>query len=190
MNISGSTNCMWYRGFPAPREQYVARSNWTIHVGVVIRECADLLGLHAAFESGNRTDAVIYRASGPRVANVEWEWIQPFREKVNEVEKLLEGSGQVEFSVFISYADKRHLGQSLEKVESIWSQADTPLLLFLVTFEVNGKNRHFCELQTYLFSKGRYKKLREQGSMPNCMELDSQHRCVMRGRVWRILLPA
>ncbi len=28
------------------------------------------------------------------------------------------------------------------------------------------------------------------GSMPNCMELDSQHRCVMRGRVWRILLPA
>jgi hypothetical protein len=159
-------NCMWYRDFPAPRDEYVARSNWTIHIGVIIRECADLLGFHAAFESGNRTDAVIHRRGGTPVANIEWEWIQPFREKVNEVEKLLAGSADVEFSVFISYADERYLSQSLEKVESIWTRAETPLILFLITFEQDGKHRRFCELVTYLFANGGYKKLRAQPALP------------------------
>lgn len=159
-------NGFWYRDFPAPRQKYVARSNWTIHLGLVIRECADLLGYYASFESGNRTDAVIHDRNDKLIANVEWEWIQPFREKVNEIEKLVNSSHLVNFSVFISYCDYRFLKQSLERVDTIWAEAETPLVLFLVMFEQRKKERNFCELVTYYFWNGKYKKLRSQPALP------------------------
>lgn len=159
-------NALWYRNFPAPKGGYVSRANWTIHLGLVVRECADLLGYYSSFESGNRTDAVIHNSEGRKIANIEWEWIQPFREKVNEIEKLSNDSDSVEFSVFISYCDYRYLEKSLDKVEVIWTFPETPLVLFLVMFEQVGKNRHFCELVTYYFWNGKYKKLRKQPALP------------------------
>lgn len=162
----GLFNALWYRDFPAPKEKYVARANWTIHLGVVIRECADLLGYYSSFESGNRTDAVIHDSEDRIVANIEWEWIQPFREKVNEIEKLSIRSEFAKFSVFISYCDYRYLTQSLKRVEVLWAVPETPLVLFLIMFKQVGKNRHFCELVTYYFWNGRYKKLRTQPALP------------------------
>jgi hypothetical protein len=158
-------NCLWYRDFPAQREKYIARANWTIHIGVVIRECADLLGYHAAFES-HRTDAIILNGHDEPVVNVEWEWDQPFRKKVNEIEKLLKASKGVELSVFVSYADRRYLENSLKRVESTWSKATTPLLLFLIVFKRDKGDRDFRKLVTYRFYKGKRKRLRSQPALP------------------------
>ena len=49
------------------------RSDWTIHIGLVVRAVSDLMGLIPRFESGNRKDAVLRSGEGDEIA-VEWEW--------------------------------------------------------------------------------------------------------------------
>ncbi|MEE8413762.1 MAG: hypothetical protein V3R96_04355, partial [Dehalococcoidales bacterium] len=64
----------WYRDFPIdPVSTGAKRADWTIHIGVVVRSVADLIGYVARFESGGRTDAVLRSRNGNEFA-IEWEW--------------------------------------------------------------------------------------------------------------------
>lgn len=47
-------------------------ANWTIPIGLVVRQCAPLLGARALFEQGGRTDAVI-RFPEETLSYVGWE---------------------------------------------------------------------------------------------------------------------
>ena len=63
----------WYRDFPMHQSATGARrSDWTIHIGLVVRSIADLMGLVTRFESGNRKDAVLRSGEGDEIA-IEWE---------------------------------------------------------------------------------------------------------------------
>ncbi len=51
----------WHRDFPIDQEIAVGalRIDWTIHVGIIVRSIADLMGLVVRFERGGRKDAVL-----------------------------------------------------------------------------------------------------------------------------------
>ena len=49
------------------------RADWTIHIGVVVRSIADLMGLVTRFERGGRQDAILRSTEGDEIA-LEWEW--------------------------------------------------------------------------------------------------------------------
>jgi len=63
----------WHRDFPMGERAIGARrADWTIHIGVIVRNIGDLLGLATRFERGGRKDAVLRSLDGDEVA-VEWE---------------------------------------------------------------------------------------------------------------------
>lgn len=161
-------NVLWYRDFPLSENYKVlgTRAEWTIHIGVVVRSCADLLGLFTYFETGTRTDAIIRDNCGNDVAHIEWEWFQPFRVEVNEIQKLYEQRKDTEFSVFFSYSRKDYHEENLKTIQKQWKKSAAPLLVFLVTFEFKNNRRWFYDLETYLFQNGRMKKIRSQPALP------------------------
>src|SRR4030042_128820 len=75
----------WHRDFPMDQKSTGARrSDWTIHMGIVIRNIADLMGFMTRFESGNRKDAVMRSTEQDEIA-LEWEWEERLG---NELDKL------------------------------------------------------------------------------------------------------
>lgn len=159
-------NCLWYRDFPVTVEDPVAsRSDWTIHLGLVVRQCATLLGARALFEHGGRTDAVLRFPGGEYLTYVEWEWKSAHTD-INEFEKLRERADQAVFQTFIGYASLDQLASTLEKIDAEWAQCSKPLLVFMITYDAVGKSRTFESLNTYFFAKGKYKKIRGQPSLP------------------------
>ena len=96
-------NRFWYRDFPLSEKhkRHGSRAEWTTHIGICARSSADLMGFFTHFEHGNRTDAVIKDNKQKDVAHIEWEWVQPSHENVDEVEKLYKTREAAEFSVFI-----------------------------------------------------------------------------------------
>lgn len=160
-------NCLWYQDFPVDADHGLTnRAGWTIHIGVVIRQCAKLLGARAYFEQGGRTDAVLKYPDQTLLSNVEWEWVQSHNDKVNEIEKLLKGHERAAFTTFVSYSTKKNLPDAIEKASKLWATASTPLIFFVVTFESVGRSRHFLEVQTHVFSRGKHKKVRSQPALP------------------------
>lgn len=159
-------NCLWYRDFPVTeRNDLAGRADWTIHLGLVIRQCATLLGARALFEQGGRTDAVLRFPEGEILSFVEWEWRRAHTD-INEIDKLLERADQALFLTFIGYSSLNDLQAAIDRTHALWLNSSKPLIFFLITFEPNGRNRHFLELRTYLFSKGKYKKVRSQPALP------------------------
>ena len=76
----------WHKDFPIDKEATGAkRTDWTIHIGIIIRNIADLMGLVTRFEAGSRKDAVLRSKEGDEVA-VEWEWQGVWN--ANELDKL------------------------------------------------------------------------------------------------------
>ena len=161
-------NAFWYRDFPLSENYKIlgTRAEWTTHIGIVVRSCADLLGLFTHFESGIRTDAIIRDNQGYDVAHIEWEWMQPFRIEVNEVKKLYKQRKDTEFSVFVSYSRRSNHEENLQIVQKQWKNSAQPLLAFLVTFDFKDNRRWFFNLETYMFQNGRRKKLRSQPALP------------------------
>jgi len=164
-------NCLWYQDFPvAEGDGAVGRANWTIHLGVVIRQCAKLMGAKALFEHGGRTDAVLKYPDGQILSNVEWEWIESHKDKVEELNKLRDQISASDtppaFSTFISYSTNSNLPAALEKAKELWAQCSKPLIFFVITFERKSGSRVFAELQTHFISKGKHKKLRAQPALP------------------------
>ncbi len=60
------------------------RADQTIHIGVVVRNIADLMGLVTRFERGARKDAILRSTDGDEIV-IEWEWGGVWG---NELEKL------------------------------------------------------------------------------------------------------
>ena len=159
-------NCLWYRDFPVTETHDLAgRTDWTIHLGLVVRQCATLLGARALFEQGGRTDAVLRYPDGDTLSFVEWEWKRAHTD-INEISKLLERADQAVFQVFIGYSRVEDIALALERIHTQWQDATKPLMVFLVTYKLSGRSRHFMELQTYMFARGKYKKVRVQPALP------------------------
>jgi hypothetical protein len=161
-------NAFWYRDFPLSENYKIqsGRAEWTTHIGVVVRSCADLLGLFTYFESGIRTDAVIKDNQGNDIAHIEWEWMQPLRIEVNEVKKLYSQRKTAELSVFISYSLRDLHENNLNSIQKQWKSSNLPLLVFLVTFDYSKNRRWFYNLETYLVQNGKMKKIRSQPALP------------------------
>ncbi|AJQ51142.1 hypothetical protein N805_02735 [Pseudomonas putida S13.1.2] len=136
-----------------------------MHLGLVVRQCATLLGARALFEQGGRTDAVLRYPEGDTLSYVEWEWKRAHTD-INEISKLLERAENAVFQIFIGYSRTDDIALTLERIGTQWQKADKPLMVFLITYELSGRSRHFQELQTYMFAKGKHKKVRTQPALP------------------------
>ncbi|MBB2928540.1 hypothetical protein [Paraburkholderia silvatlantica] len=162
-------NAFWYRDFPVAANGKISgsRAEWTTHIGICVRSTADMMGYFTYFEAGNRTDAVIKdaRDEPQAIANVEWEWTQPFSPGFNELEKLYERRAEVDFSVLVTYSRKEHHQQNLERIRAVWDHSEEPLLVFLVCFEFAG-HRNFSKLETHIAQRGVLRKVREQPALP------------------------
>ena len=161
-------NAFWYRDFPLS-EIYKPLSNragWTAHIGSVVKSSADLLGLFTYFESGSRTDAIIRDNLERDIVHLEWEWWQPFTDKVNEIQKLRSSKETAEFSVFFSYSRRDKHPENLKSIKRQWGNSREPLIVFLVTFEVRKQRRWFFDLESYIVKSGRMKLIRSQPALP------------------------
>ncbi len=166
----------WYRDFPmdAKIATAVGRADWTIHIGVVVRNIADLMGLLTRFESGGRKDAILLSTDGDEVA-IEWEW-----EGVsgNEVEKLKEHpvwsddenrERLLKYAVLITYTDTPNIQKAYNHVTEQWKGAKWPLLLILID-HAESKEYHtgkeFKNIQMSVFDKDKRRKLRSAPAFP------------------------
>ena len=161
-------NALWYRDFPVTpgHEDMGKRAVWTTHIASIVKQCADLMGFFTCFETGRRTDAVIQTASRKVWANVEWEWTQPVREKVNEIEKLKESATTSDVQVFIGYSKEDLHEENLARITSQWKNVHTPLIVFLIQFRFFNKRRQFTYLRTYRVQNGVAHPLRRQPALP------------------------
>ena len=161
-------NALWYRDFPVipDFEELGRRAVWTTHIASVVKQCADLMGLFTCFESGGRTDAVIQTAAEGRTtwAKIEWEWLQPRSEKVNEFDKLADSVGDSELSIYIGYSRLEYHDENIQKIAAKWSGLEKPLLVFLVTYFYSANRRHFENLETHYFKNFNNKRLRIQSA--------------------------
>jgi hypothetical protein len=170
----------WYKDFPVAfgRENLGRRAVWTIHIGSVVKQCADFMGFFTCFESGGRTDAVIQTASGKPWAKIEWEWQQPHLPKVNELKKLAEAaSGDTELLVYIGYSKDIDHAKNIKVIRKAWRSINKPLLALLVTYKWQYPRRRFTSLQTHYLKAGRHKMIREQPALP----------WGMKNTVWHLL---
>ena len=164
-------NALWYRDFPVTpnRQDINRRALWTTHIASTVKQTADLLGLFTCFETGGKTDAVIEDADGRKWAKVEWEWIQPHSEGVNEIDKLAAAVDEADTFIFIGYSrsdNSNHSEMNIEKITKIWGDIDKPLIAILVKFSREYGKRRFQTLETHLIQRGKHKKLREQPALP------------------------
>jgi hypothetical protein len=163
-------NALWYQDFPITfeRQDIGRRALWTTHIASTVKQCSDLLGLFTCFETGGRTDAVIEDINGQKWAKIEWEWIQPHRESVNELSKLASAAQQSEADtfIFIGYSRTDHNEQNILELVNAWGRIEKPLLAFLVTFSITVNRRKFKTLQTHLVQRSKHRPLREQPALP------------------------
>lgn len=165
----------WHRDFPMGQGATGARrSDWTIHIGMIVRQIADLMGLYARFESGHRKDAVLRSGEGDEVA-VEWEWNGVWG---NELKKLTEhltwspdkNSGRLlKYAVLISYTHTPNIEKVYSYISQEWERAKWPLLLILIDLEENKKfysRKEFKNLNISVFDSDRRRTLRKSPAFP------------------------
>jgi hypothetical protein len=100
---------------------------------------------------------------------IEWEWIQPHADKVNEIDKLAAAVNDAETFVFIGYSrndEINYLDKNIGRIVSIWGDIEKPLIIFLITFARERGKRVFDKLQTHVIQGGKYRKIREQSALP------------------------
>jgi len=124
---------LWYRDFPIDQISSGAkRTDWTIHIGVVVRNLADLMGFVARFESGGRKDAMLRSRDGDEFA-IEWEWGGVWG---NELEKLKFPRKiwrkEPRCAVLITYTHTLNVNKVYAHVAKNWKGAKWPLLLILI----------------------------------------------------------
>ncbi len=163
----------WYRDFPmdAKRAIGAGRVDWTIHIGVVVRNIADLLGLVTRFERGGRKDAILRSTDGDEVA-IEWEWGGVWG---NELEKLKhhkiwpKDKERLKYAVLITYTHPPNIQKVYNHVIEKWKGARWPLLLILIDL-IESKKYHmgkeFKHIQMSVFHKGERRELRSSPAFP------------------------
>ena len=176
----------WHQDFPMDQLAIGAhRADWTIHIGVVVRNIADLMGLHARFETGKRTDAVLRSWDGDEVA-LEWEWggvwgnaneldklksYEPRRFKKDARRRRLvkDTERKLKYAVLITYTHDLQLVS--EQVADKWQGARWPLLLILVdVVDVSKREistgREFKNMTIFLFDAQGMRQLRQAPAYP------------------------
>lgn len=161
-------NLFWYRDFPVSQTYKLngSRAEWTIHIGICVRACADLMGLFTYFESGQRTDAILKDNKENHIAHIEWEWGEPISAGADEIEKLFISKENTRISVLITYSHQDNHDQNIRYITQYWKSSDFPLIVMLVTFSKQSGRRLFHDLETYLVKNGQAKLLRRQPALP------------------------
>ncbi len=173
----------WYRDFPLDAIKAVGaeRVDWTIHIGVVVRKIADLMGLVTRFEEGGRKDAILRSTDGDEIA-VEWEWNGVFG-KANELDKLeghpvwskqKDSERLLKYAVLITYTHPENIQRVYDRVVEKWGRAQWPLLLILIDLNEVPKSqftmhKEFQNIQMSIFSnstKVERKELRSARAFP------------------------
>jgi hypothetical protein len=167
----------WYRDFPMDAKKAIGagRVDWTIHIGVVVRNISDLMGLVTRFERGGRKDAILRSTDGDEVA-IEWEWGGVWR--ANELEKLKchrvwskdKGSERLlKYAVLITYTHTPNIGKVYKHVKKEWEGAQWPLLLILIDLIESKKypmGKEFKNIQMSAFHKGERREIRSAPAFP------------------------
>ncbi len=164
----------WYRDFPMDAKKAIGagRADWTIHIGIVVRNIADLMGLVTRFERGGRKDAILRSTEGDEIA-IEWEWGGVWG---NELEKLkqhkvwsIDRSSErlLKYAVLITYTHTPNIEKVYDHVMKEWERAPWPLLLILIDLEESKKFlKEFKNMQMSVFYKGERKELRVAPAFP------------------------
>jgi hypothetical protein len=165
----------WYRDFPIhPQATGARRVDWTIHIGIVVRNIADLMGLLTRFERGGRKDAILRSGEGDEIA-VEWEWGGVWG---NELQKLKDhkvwspakGSQRLlKYGVLVTYTHTPNMGRVYEHVSNQWENARWPLLLILIDLEESKKfffGKEFKHINMSVFDFGGRQLLRVAPAFP------------------------
>ncbi len=167
----------WHRDFPIDQLATGAkRTDWTIHIGVVVRNIADLMGLVTRFERRGRKDAVLRSAAGDEIA-IEWEWGGVWGQ--NEIEKLKQHElwskrkedkdRLLKYAVLITYTHTRNIENVYKEVMKRWEEARWPLLLILVDLEESKKfssGKEFKNIQMSIFDGKKQEELRTAPAFP------------------------
>jgi len=167
----------WYRDFPmdAKMATGVGRVDWTIHIGVVVRKIADLMGLVTRFERGGRKDAILRSTDGDEVA-IEWEWEGVLGERANELDKLKHHKvwssnkgidRSLKYAVLVTYT--YNIDRVYEHVLKKWKDAPCPLLLILIDVEDSKEfytGVEFKNIQMSVFHEGKRRELRSASAFP------------------------
>jgi len=150
------------------------RSDWTIHIGLVVRSIADLMGLVTRFESGNRKDAVLRSARGDEIA-VEWEWNGAWG---NELKKLKEHRAWnpekdpnhlLKYAVLVTYTHTPNIEKVYDHVRNEWDGSRWPLLLILIDLKESKKflsRKDFQYIKASMFDERGQRLLRDAPAFP------------------------
>lgn len=165
----------WHRYFPMDQRATGARRvDWTIHIGVVVRSIADLMGLVTRFERGGRKDAMLRSTAGDEIA-IEWEWGGVWG---NELDKLKnhkvwskdKASERVlKYAILITYTHTPNIEKVYNHVIGKWEGAQWPLLLILIDLtEAKGfsSGKEFKNIQMCVFDGNQPKELRTTPAFP------------------------
>lgn len=166
----------WYQDFPiGGRAIGAQRSDWTIHIGIIVRRIADLMGLWARFESGNRTDAVLRSGEGDEIA-VEWEWDGVWGNELSKLKTYEVFSQQkdsprpLRYGVLITYTHTPNIEQVYEHVKNEWEGASCNLLLVLIDLEESKEffsGKDFKNVNMSIFDRtGQQTMLRSAPAFP------------------------
>jgi hypothetical protein len=154
------------------------RADATIHIGIVVRATADLMGLFSHFESGQRTDCILRNNTGAAVAGIEWEWRDVIKKervdpRVNEIQKLkalheVSRGRDAQFAAFIGYVKTVNAETALDRICEAWRPSSLPLLLVLIHYErLPKKRREFIDMSfDRIDGQGNPRRLREQAAYP------------------------
>ena len=165
----------WHRDFPVDERSTGARRvDWTIHIGVIVRNIADLMGLVTRFESGGRKDAVLRSTAGDEVA-IEWEWGGVWG---NELDKLKDHKvwrrdkdreKSLQYAVLITYTHTPDIAMVCNHVMQQWEGAHWPLLLILIDVAESGRfssGKEFKNMQMSVFDRNGQTDLRTAPAFP------------------------
>ncbi|MDP2718402.1 MAG: hypothetical protein Q8P44_01005 [Dehalococcoidia bacterium] len=165
----------WHRDFPIDEISTGAkRTDWTIHIGVIVRSIADLMGLVTRFERRGRKDAVLSCAEGDELA-IEWEWGGVWG---NELDKLkvhnawsaVKGKEKLlKYAVLITYTHTPNIDKVYQHVTEKWKDARYPLLLVLVDVKKSKRftvGKEFKHIQMSLFNSTGRTDLRVAPAFP------------------------
>ena len=162
----------WYRDFPIQKTYRDAakRADWTIHLGIAVRNAAELLGLFSHFESGGRTDVILRDAQKKPIAALEWEW-ERLQTQPKELQKLKDNCKKQEFeglrfACLIGYSKENEAPTHIAWIEPKWDGIPFPLLLVAIHYRWKHQQRHFTKLTIHEIRDGKAVLLREQPAYP------------------------
>jgi hypothetical protein len=165
----------WHRDFPISQKATGAkRADWTIHIGVVVRNIGDLMGLVTRFERGGRKDAVLRSTEGDEIA-VEWEWGGVWGNELDKLKKhkpwSVDGdtARKLNYGVLITYTHTPNVEKVYQHVKKEWDGAKWPLLLILIVVEESSKypiGKEFKRINMSVFDSNVRRNLRDAPALP------------------------